>query len=81
MANYLEHSLLLLETALLAAAIPIKHTERKAQTFLRSILQPVNVLTSPYIMWRRVMLTLIAISVTALVVFGLFVWLQERREA
>jgi hypothetical protein len=27
------------------------------------------------------MLTLIAISVTAFVVFGLFVWLQERREA
>jgi hypothetical protein len=32
-------------------------------------------------MWRRVMLTLLAISVTALVVFGLFVWIQERREA
>jgi hypothetical protein len=32
-------------------------------------------------MWSRVMLTLVAISLVALVVFGLFVWLHERREA
>jgi hypothetical protein len=46
-----------------------------------SVADALSVVMFPDLMWRRAMLTLIAISVTALVVFGLFVWLQDRREA
>jgi hypothetical protein len=43
---------------------------------------PVDVTTVvPPVVRRSVMLTLIAIAVTVLIAFGMFVWLHERREA
>jgi hypothetical protein len=46
-----------------------------------SVADALSVVTFPDVMWRRAMLTLIAIAVAVLIAFGMFVWLQDRREA